>query len=360
MTNNLPHGIVYISKNKLTVYVQDSPTLFTLEFKPTYVRDLEIINEDELNKELKLFIETNKLPPSDIGLVLADSLLFEKKLTVPPADIEKEIKKYLEDIPFEDSSYQIVNVSGEIDIVVANALFYMLFITAFETLGFTVQGVIPAKVVSAQFASSDTIDVNSANFLSGKFTSYLGFNFIKPIIENKEDTTEIHTNEKPPKSHEKMLIGVFISLVVVMCVMYYLIYLRKPAKKPILPPPPRVVSPVVVTRVPAFPTATIVLPSLSVMAPAQIPIEIRSSSTSSLDTANRLKNILSQKGFTDISLITTDKTTAQNIIVVFSNKIDKSMENTIMEEAQKIGPVTSQETEVASLRVVITVPDTLP
>src|SRR5437588_516351 len=100
-------SILYIDRTKMDLFLKDSQALFHLEMPTTVLKNIEVMNKDELAAMIKNFIETNKIPPGEIYFVLADTLFFMKDFSLMAAPAEKlEIEKYLDIVPFENIGYK--------------------------------------------------------------------------------------------------------------------------------------------------------------------------------------------------------------------------------------------------------------
>ena len=71
-------GIISLGKNGLALYDQKSKGIFQVNFQPEAVKDLEIINPDKLNLQIKSFIDSNKIAPSPLIMIVSHNMFFEK------------------------------------------------------------------------------------------------------------------------------------------------------------------------------------------------------------------------------------------------------------------------------------------
>src|SRR5664279_948805 len=118
-------GVIYLKREGFQIYITSYPSIVEFRFVPEIVRDLDIVNKDLLENIIKMFLQGNKLPPSNLTVVLADNAIFTKdffptentlsqpepenestttKLKVDPAiqvELQNQAKQFVEHIPFE-------------------------------------------------------------------------------------------------------------------------------------------------------------------------------------------------------------------------------------------------------------------
>ena len=97
MTKN--KAIVFIQKDRLEYYDQTQSKIFQFVFQPNIIQDLEVADKDQLDIQLKSFVETNKLMPASILFVIATAIIFEKTFPITPdANKNLEVQRFLENI----------------------------------------------------------------------------------------------------------------------------------------------------------------------------------------------------------------------------------------------------------------------
>ncbi len=122
-------SIIYIDRNNLYFYGGNVHAPLTFPFKPTTVRDIEVINEEELEKELNEFIKNNKIEPSDAMLIIAHQSSFEKSIDIkiPLDQVEIQKKQFIDNVPFEQTlSKTFIDKKGTKVIVVNKDLAYLI------------------------------------------------------------------------------------------------------------------------------------------------------------------------------------------------------------------------------------------
>src|SRR6266446_5267965 len=84
------NAIILLDRNALSYCTRRNQVPIVWKYPPDVVRDLEILNKDQLRTQLAAFIDTSKIPPSDVIILLTDAMLFIKDflpsstMPVPP------------------------------------------------------------------------------------------------------------------------------------------------------------------------------------------------------------------------------------------------------------------------------------
>src|SRR3989344_4723541 len=116
-------GIIFLQKDKFDFYSPGLIKIIEFRFVPEIIRDLEIINSELLENLIKLFVSNNKIPPSELIIVLADNACFVKDFIVPailvspqqqgalPSTLQnsdvsgkfqEDINAFIDNVPFEN------------------------------------------------------------------------------------------------------------------------------------------------------------------------------------------------------------------------------------------------------------------
>ncbi len=257
-TNTKKKGVIFIEKNAFYYFDETRTNVLQYAFPPNLVQDLEIFDKEALETQIKTFIDTNKIFPANLMLVISDSIIFEKM--VPLTDNSKkdqEVQNFLENIPFENIIYKVYDQDKGYKIIAFNKEIFTSLKSAFETPGFTVSGVIP-NFILGNMGSSGTLQINTVKFVLSKFDMLqkesLVIEPVKPNIldtdilnlkanENNETEEEQFTTTRPPvkkNSTLPYLSAVFFVLFIVLGIVIYMQFQQN--KKP-SPVPSTIVAP---------------------------------------------------------------------------------------------------------------------
>ncbi len=242
-------GIIFIDKYKVYYYDELHPSILQLPFQPNTIQDLEVFDKDLLANHIKTFIETNKLLPTNILFIFADSILFEKAFPISPVDNrDAEIQTFLENIPFEMVSYKVFNLGSEFRVVALNREIYLSIKAGFEKLGFSSAGAIPLFLLGDAFKTRSSLDFEMVKFALSRFDQLQKQNIVEDVTgfnineESGKTNGNSHAQQKNKKKYEVIGLVAVAAIFFILSVIIYLQFTQKPAKKP-SPVPKTIVAP---------------------------------------------------------------------------------------------------------------------
>lgn len=217
-------AVVYIDRNILD-FLEDgmaAPVRCTLPAGA--VSNLEVVDESELTKTVAAFVDANHLTPARLMFVMADTMVFAKKVALtqkgPNSD---EIKAFLETVPFETVSSRMSIKGNETLVIAINADFSTWLKNAFESKGFTVEFTVSLTEVLPA-AAGHPLDAKQLHSLLGRLDSLKLYSFnLNPVVQRtveaykpqSETTMRTHSSNK----RAIVLIGVFAILIGVLLVL---------------------------------------------------------------------------------------------------------------------------------------------
>ena len=147
---------------------------------------------------------------------------------MPLEELEKEIEKFIEIVPFQETESKKIIIDKKSKIVVINREFCEMFKNAFERLGFSILAVVPVSVLQETIPElSNNLDLNI--ILSRT-------EFIKQFsILTKQETRKAVKEETQKKEQNKkmLFLSVFVGIsIMVLIVLIFTNVLAKPAPKP--------------------------------------------------------------------------------------------------------------------------------
>ncbi|MBI4009479.1 hypothetical protein HY357_04545 [Candidatus Roizmanbacteria bacterium] len=242
-------GIIFIDKYKVYYYDELHPSILQFPFQPNTIQDLEVFDKDLLANHIKTFIETNKLLPTNILFIFADSILFEKAFPISPVDNrDAEIQTFLENIPFEMVSYKVFNLGSEFRVVALNREIYLSIKAGFEKLGFSSAGAIPLFLLGDAFKTRSSLDFEMVKFALSRFDQLQKQNIVEDVTgfnineESGKTNGNSHAQQKNKKKYEVIGLVAVAAIFFILSVIIYLQFTQKPAKKP-SPVPKTIVAP---------------------------------------------------------------------------------------------------------------------
>lgn len=206
-------GIVYIDRNRIDFYQDSMPSILSIEFPSNVIRDLEVINQAELNKSIKSFIEGNKLFPANVIVVLANTVIFEKQISPEKHDEQQAlVQAFLDQVPFEEVSFKLIPYDKGIRIMAINSQFISDFKTAFESSGFLVEGVVAHSEVNTNAGDRHNLDLQEGVLFLKNFDSLKQLSFVlEPRWKDKKENTK---SSQPQKNQLPLLLLIIFFILI--------------------------------------------------------------------------------------------------------------------------------------------------
>jgi hypothetical protein len=230
--------LVYLEGNRAILYGNTLPAMQQIDFPADVVKDLDVLNTENLYALIQTTIETYQLLPAPVTIVLSPLVTFEKDLSeIPLEQREKEAEKFLDQVPFQNVlPYQFIS-SQKAKIIAANKDFILAIKTGFEKRTFMVNTV--ASFSTLQEVMPELAENLDLNLLLVKIDTIKQYNMLHehmPPIHSSPIQTE-PGKEKPDKKRLYMLIGVFGILILILIIVA--VTNLAPAKPQVQQLPPR-------------------------------------------------------------------------------------------------------------------------
>ncbi|OGG03580.1 hypothetical protein A2W14_03315 [Candidatus Gottesmanbacteria bacterium RBG_16_37_8] len=223
-SNEKKMGIVLLDMDGLDYFDLSQKKVFPFNFSLKLISDLEIINRNELETQMFLFINYYKIQPVPLIILLTADVCFELPITESnETNFENIVNNFLVSIPFEETAHKIYKQPKGYLLVAANKDLIDIFKYIFTKMGFTMEAVVPSSIVGINVK---TIDAAAAEFIMAKFNQLKDQSLI---------SAEVRVREK--KVEEKNIGGVkrvflLISLfLILLSFLLYLLYLQSSSSK---------------------------------------------------------------------------------------------------------------------------------
>ncbi len=221
-------ALLYLDRTYFLYYDAKSQRILRVNIPPTSIRELDVINEDEIDALLKLFIESNALSPASVTIVLAEPVLFYKPFSHSQPVSEEAVKDFIDAVPFDDVGYRAFTVSDGHMIVATNKEFYQVFKEILEEKGFDVKTVFPSLLLDQYIPGIVSgLDEHSAKRILASQEKIRSFNFLDSIYV--DSTSETGRMGKRLFSNLQILLGVFGLLIIILII---LLVRQAPPPKP--------------------------------------------------------------------------------------------------------------------------------
>ncbi|OGG08149.1 hypothetical protein A3D05_05425 [Candidatus Gottesmanbacteria bacterium RIFCSPHIGHO2_02_FULL_40_24] len=193
--SNKNFGIILIDRSRMEYFDMNVKKQMVFNFSPNLVRDLEVINRIDLEKQIILFINFYKLNPQSLVIVLSEEVIFEILVDeVSDSQFELTLNNFLYHLPFEETIHKIYRQPKGYRIVAVNKDLIETIRHMFIKMGFYVEAIVPTSIIGINVK---TLDLAAANFISAKL------NMIK---DQTLVTSQIQSKPKNPE--EKQVFGI--------------------------------------------------------------------------------------------------------------------------------------------------------
>lgn len=339
MANDKGKSVVFISRDHLELAPYSTPTVLRFDFIPKIIRDLEVINKEELYVYIKAFTEHYKVPAGNLIITLSDEISFQTDLTGSNQNIEEVSRDFIEMVPFENVGYKIIHYDKTIKLVAFNRNLYEAIKQAFTDSGFNILAVLPMQSYERGKGVVSGLDYEIAKNIANNYESFKQDNLLssQPSLFVKQNQENISKGERK-NSRELILIIIFLILLAVLGIVIYV------NQAPSKPPPP----PVSANNNQSSLMTTITQPPIPSLNPAlseriqtvnkaDISILIVGS-TPNNTKADNLKNILSNLGYTKVDRQTDNSISTVKTVLVLSRNLTADWKQEISTELNRTFP----------------------
>ncbi len=229
-------SILYLKKDTFQFYSPFLATILEFGFVPEIVQDLDVINKELLESLIKAFVTNNKIAPSNLLIVVADSASFIKDLVTPKGaaqqptqeELQTQARTLIENVPFENVASKLFKLPTGIRVYTTNQELYEAIKIAFEKQNFIVELVVPSFVFGSQFNTNQQLDAETVTVILKHQNAMKQYNLLIPspsLVEAlPEGESEDIPGQKPAKTNKKrlfLLVGVFVVLIIIMVIVYF-------------------------------------------------------------------------------------------------------------------------------------------
>lgn len=363
--------VLFLQKDRFELYSSAYLRVFEFLYVPEIIQDFDVKNSDLMEDLLKIFINNNKIPPSELIVVLSDNICFIKDIVNPitaqpvppvgqqaapapqpsllpqpsktPEEIQKEVELFVSHVPFDNVAYVSIPLPNGSKICATNEDIYKVIISSFENAGFKVNNVIPGIVFGNNLSAKPTMDPAMGNFILQNINSIKQHSFLKKKIPLTlpEKKTEI-VNEVPEHEKEKhdgknnkrliVLVGAFIVLLLILVVVYVMSLGQAPSSVPktqSLSPAP------LATQLTLTPSNVAVSTVPGKNEFSNLSLQIINASASSAQ-GEFLRELLVKYGFKSVALQTQSSVGTTSTVIKFSPNVSPDSRATVLNEVKKV------------------------
>lgn len=218
--NKHQQAFLYLDRNGF-IFFETGGNPLTFQFPENCVKDLEIINQEELVNQIKIFSEQNVLIPANITIILSPSVVFEKDFQTQEESHDEEMQKFLDAVPFELIASKNIYSENGVRIVAANKTLYEEIGASFIKLGSVLDSVIPYEALGENIGLLNDLNVQNAEIVLKKVDTVKQMSFLidNPATQKSSSMQATKDNKKVVKSNPMRLYvmaGVFVVLLLIL------------------------------------------------------------------------------------------------------------------------------------------------
>lgn len=366
-------GVIFLDRSKLDVYIDGAESIITFTLPQNLVRDLEVLNKDQLISQIATFIQANTIYQAHIVILLGENILFQKDIQnadmVPqPEEQDKEVKKFLETVPFENVSSKAYPIQQGMKVIATNTDLYDVVRRAFENTGSTIDAVIPATLLSDQFAAINGLNSELITAIFANAEAIKNQSLISPEEEALK-IKQIEEQKNAPlslqgKNGRAIIMSGFLAILLIIFIILLILVnpfgTYKQRSQPTTLNTTQTIPPTA-TPIPA-PVGAIVNTTATTAANASDVKVTRIhiiNTTSSPALGLLLRSKFVENGFATVDISNETQTTPAKTLVVFNTKVPQTTRDTITSVVKNIFTTFSvQENTNPQTDVVITIAPT--
>ena len=223
-TKKIP-AFIYLDKNGFYFFQDNLPTIVSMAFIETSIKDMDVINSNSLSAQIKSFVEQYQILPSTITLILSPNITFEKDIVdVPIQSRDEAIKSFVETVPFESVLSRSFPIDKGLKVIGFNEDLYLELKIAFEKIASTIENAIPYQMLGADQALMREFTKENAAQLLRKLDRLKQFSLVTTEKEKPQapQNTKESTNTKP-KTISPRLIAMAVVFVILFAILGFMI-----------------------------------------------------------------------------------------------------------------------------------------
>lgn len=336
-------GLLYIDQHRIYFFRQDTG-LQALDIPQDIERDMEVLNREKLTVLIHTFLQTHKVAPGQLTIVLADTMVFPKSLAANSDQKNRQdmVDQFLSNVPFNKVVHTEISSSSSIIVLAANEEMCLAFAKVFEGEGHTVEFCVPATVFTQIKPSPQGIDMPTAQMYLQHIDENKQYNLLKQYmagVVQLEHRKEHFAAKKVEAKRLPLLIAVFGWLIIILFIVIFVTRAtnpeptsrsvnaddKKPATLPTLP---------AAKNANAFDRTSV---KIQIIAAPDV-----------LERAESARAAILQKGYVNVELAPAS-TSAQFTTVVLKQSLPQSLKDTLLSEIKSLTN-SSTATEAADLQ----------
>lgn len=219
-------ALLYLDRNGFYYYELGFPTVQSLAFSESSVKDLDLVDEKSLDNQIQGFLAQNKLSTSIISMIISPNIIFEKDIyTIDPIQQKEEIDKFINTVPFANVSTENFPIDKGVKAIGVNEDLFLAIKNSFEKLGCVASLILPYHALGADASLLSSFTTNNLSQLLRKLDHFKEFNLLRlKILDTPATSTApAQTTQTNAKSNMRVFIMAGALLVLVGIMIYMLL-----------------------------------------------------------------------------------------------------------------------------------------
>lgn len=216
MTSSV-NSILFLTRDHFEFVDAAVSSVLRFDFIPSLVRDMEVVNPSLFEEQIKGFIETDNLSPSEMVILLSDNVQFVKDFTSVLQDQqdteEEQVQAFVDTVPFENTSAKVFQFETGKKIIAVNQDLYETIKNAFQKLGFSITFVVPSFIIDPAMGGLTQDAITAVFKRAGEFKE---FNLITETVVETQPKNTAPTNKRKINIRLVISIGVFLVLIAIL------------------------------------------------------------------------------------------------------------------------------------------------
>jgi hypothetical protein len=165
-------GVLFISFDRLQMFVSSSPEILEYRFKPESIDHLNVTNKGLFAQEIAAFIQSHNIPQSNLVIVIANNASSIKEIqqknpeaSLKDEAVQGEIKAFLSTVPFGHIVSKTIITPNAIQVYAVNYELCDALKEAFEGQGFEVDFILPALVFDNDLGEQTSLTLRGAGLV---------------------------------------------------------------------------------------------------------------------------------------------------------------------------------------------------
>lgn len=217
-------ALLYLDKNGFYFYASTLPSMVSLAFLETSVKDMDVINPSSIMNQISTFVAQYQIPPSFIMIILSPNITFEKDIVGLSSEAQEEnVNAFLDTIPFESVISKSYPIDKGVKVIGANEDLYQELKISFEKVASGIESVIPYQMLGNDQSLIRNFTTDSAQQLlkhSDHLKQYSMLTIVKEKIPMMQDPS-LKSQIKPKQNKVRLFVmaGVFAILFIILGIM---------------------------------------------------------------------------------------------------------------------------------------------